>query len=61
MSKSNSTIYGRRWLIRRPDRSVVKDELGLPIYFKVKSAAKSYRDQVSQDYIVSPGPDHRKW
>lgn len=51
----------RRWILRRADRSVVRDISGKVIVFMSKYNAKTYRDQISKDLVVSPGPDHRKW
>lgn len=52
---------GRRWILRRSDRSVVRGDGSLALTFSKKADAKAYRDQVSQDLVVSPGPDHWKW
>lgn len=52
---------GRRWILRNPDRTVVKGKDGAALYFERKMDAKLYREQVSKDLVVSPGPDHWKW
>ena len=52
---------GRRWILRRPDRTVFKGKDGAALYFNKKSDAKRFREQVSLDLVVSPGPDHWRW
>lgn len=51
----------RRFILRTADRSVLKDVTGEPLYFSTKVQAKAYRSSTSEDLVISPGPDHRKW
>lgn len=57
----NPNTGKRRYLLRKPDRSVVKDDEGEPLWFNSKLSAKTHRDKASEELVVSPGPDHRKW
>ena len=56
-----ANTQSRMYMLRNKDRSPYKDNDGEPIYFKHKSAAKAFKNCISEDLVVSPGPDHRKW
>lgn len=61
LKKSTHTIGNRLWIIRGPEREVVKNSDGNVFFFEEKRQAKGFRDMLGKNYVVSPGPDHKDW